>query len=75
MMLGKMYENVELTAPANLEDLWNYFVANYKQMQGEDLRAIAGMSVNGVYVGVENWQDYQLKDKDEVNLLSQMGGG
>lgn len=75
MMLGKMYEEVELLPGANLEDLWIHFKSTYRQLQDEDMKAIAGMSVNGRYIKRDRWTGYSVKAGDRVDLLSQMGGG
>ena len=75
MMLGRMYENIELEEKSNLEDLWNHFQSSYVQLQSEDMKRIAGMSVNGTYVPRKNWRSFILYEGDKVDLLSQMAGG
>ena len=75
MMLGRMYENIELEEKSNLEDLWNHFQSSYVQLQSEDMKRIAGMSVNGTYVRRKKWKSFTLQQGDKVDLLSQMAGG
>lgn len=75
MMLGRMYEDIRLDPGANLEDLWNYFQDRYVQLQSEDMKRIAGMSVNRIYVRRKNWISATLKEGDKVDLFSQMAGG
>ena len=75
MMLGRMYLEVSLDSDSTLEDLWNHFVATYPQFEEDDLRRIAGASLNGVYAPSEQWDTAKLSDGDQVDLLTQMGGG
>ncbi len=75
MMLGRMYLEVSLDSNATMEDLWHFFEAAYPQFAKDDLRRIAGASVNAVYAPSEEWATTALSDGDQVDLLTQMGGG
>jgi len=75
MMLGRMYDTVQLEEPATLEDLWNHLVSAHPQLQEEDMSRIAGMAVNGCFAGRSTWKTVPLSPEDRVDLLSQMGGG
>ena len=75
MMIGTMYLSIDLPEGGSAQDLWSNIVAKYVQMQKEDMSKIAGMAVNGEYVYYEEWSNFLLHDGDEVDLLTQMGGG
>ena len=75
MMLGTMYLKVELLPESTAYNLWQELVGRYVQLQKEDMSKIAGMSLNGEYKYVQDWPDVLLHDGDEVDLLTQMGGG
>ena len=75
MMLGRMYEDIQLRKGASLDELWNYFQSSYVQLQSEDMKRIAGMSVNKTYIPRKNWRSFVLQEGDKVDLLSQMAGG
>jgi thiamine biosynthesis protein ThiS len=75
LTLGKMYETIELNEEANLNDLWNHFRNRYVQLKSEDMKRIAGMAVNGMYVKKKSWKTHTLRDGDRVDLLSHMAGG
>lgn len=75
MMLGRMYQDVNLAGGANLEELWNYFQRSYAQLHEKEMKNIAGMAVNGVYVPRTEWKRHTLSDEDRVDLISQMAGG
>ncbi|QRN86452.1 MoaD/ThiS family protein [Clostridia bacterium] len=75
MMLGTMYLDMELPEGSTAHDLWQNLVNRYVQLQKEDMSRIAGMSLNGEYKYVQDWPGVLLHDGDEVDLLTQMGGG
>lgn len=75
MMIGTMHLEIELPAGSTAQDLWVALVHRYVQLQKEDMSKIAGMSLNGGYVHLQDWPSVQLCDGDEVDLLTQMGGG
>ena len=75
MILGKMYEEVTLQEGATLETLWTHFQEKHPQLRREDMKWIAGMSVNGTYIHREQWETRYLSDDDKVDLISQMAGG
>jgi len=75
MMLGTMYLDIELPEKSTAQDLWQILVRRYSQLQKEDMSKIAGMTVHGKYVQVENWPFVLLRNGDQVDLFTQMGGG
>ncbi|MBI9104520.1 MAG: MoaD/ThiS family protein [Spirochaetales bacterium] len=75
MMLGRMYLEITLTEPSSLEDLWQHMVSSHRQLKSPDMKAIAGMAVNGRYIKREDWSRFQLTDMDKIDLASQMAGG
>ena len=75
MMLGKMYEDVTLEEGSNLDDLWNHFRNSYVQLRDSDMKSIAGMSVNGIYVPRDKWSNFIIGDDSDIDLISQMAGG
>ena len=75
MMLGTMYLDLDLPKGSTAQDLWQSLVNKYVQLQKEDMSRIAGMSLNGEYKSVQDWPDVVLHEGDEVDLLTQMGGG
>ena len=75
MMLGTMHSTLSLPAAATVEDLWQQLESSHIQLQGDNFRAAAGISVNGTYIHRESWDAWSLHDGDYVILVSQMAGG
>jgi thiamine biosynthesis protein ThiS len=77
LMLGTTEILFTLPAPADLQLLWGKLTASYRQLQNseDNLRAAAGMLVNGKFIPRSKWQECSLSDGDSVILVSQMGGG
>jgi molybdopterin converting factor small subunit len=75
LITGTLYLKPELPEDSTLEDLWSFLVKRYRQLESDDMKSIAGMTVNGTYVNRKDWADYIPKDNDSIDLISQMAGG
>ncbi len=70
-----MQMDIDLAEPASVGDLWQHLVSSFRQLQSEDLKAIAGISINNHYIGRNQWESVYLTNGDHVLLVSQMAGG
>ncbi len=75
MMLGTMHTTLSLPAAATVDDLWEHLVSSHIQLQGDNFRAAAGITVNGTFVHRDSWDRWGLHEGDYVILVSQMAGG
>jgi thiamine biosynthesis protein ThiS len=75
LIIGTMYMEVDLPVQSSLEDLWDYLVSGYRQMQSKDMKMIAGITVNKEFISRGDWHSKILIHGDRVDLVSQMAGG
>lgn len=75
LITGTLYLKPELPDGSTLEELWELLVSRYRQLESKDMKSIAAMTVNGVYVHRDDWCDYNPNDNDDIYLISQMAGG
>lgn len=75
LIIGTMIMDMILPENSSLEDLWQSLVSRCRQLESEDMKSIAGMTVNGVYINRKDWSTTVLVPNSAVDLVSQMAGG
>ncbi|WP_227767442.1 MoaD/ThiS family protein [Zhaonella formicivorans] len=75
LLLGVLQLDINLNAPAKVEDLWRHLEEHYPQFRSKDVAVIAAISLNNRKLSREEWSTTYLQDGDRVEFFTLMAGG